>query len=121
MKTKFILLALISLLFGACNTTQLKIEKATEEIEYAERNKKGMTEQDFEKLQLQMEELEQDLTENRKNYSEEQIKEIGKIKGRYTALLIKKGIKDIQESVKDIGNQMEGFIEGFKTDTITNQ
>ena len=72
-------------------------------------------------MQLQIEELQQDLNENQENYSKQQIKQIGKIQGRYTALLLKNGIKDFQESVIDISNQIEGFLEGFKTDTITNQ
>ena len=116
-----ILLALITFLSAACNQTQSKIEKAIKEIEYAERNKKEITSQQLEKLQLQIEELQQDLNENQENYSKQQIKEIRKIQGRYTALLLKNGIKDLQESVKDINNQIEGFLEGFKTDTITNQ
>ncbi len=28
-----------------------------------------------------------------------------------------KGINDFQESVKDLGHQMEGFIEGIQSDT----
>jgi len=116
-KIKIIILSvLITILSAACNQTQSKIEKVIKEIEYAERNKKEIPSQQLEKLQLQ-----QDLNENQENYSKQQIKQIGKIQGRYTALLLKNGIKDFQESVIDISNQIEGFLEGFKTDTITNQ
>jgi|TARA_B110000285_G_C15103730_1_gene606624 hypothetical protein len=121
-KIKIIILSvLITILSAACNQTQSKIEKVIKEIEYAERNKKEIPSQQLEKLQLQIEELQQDLNENQENYSKQQIKQIGKIQGRYTALLLKNGIKDFQESVIDISNQIEGFLEGFKTDTITNQ
>ena len=121
-KIKIIILSvLITILSAACNQTQSKIEKVIKEIEYAERNKKEIPSQQLEKLQLQIEELQQDLNENQEDYSKQQIKEIRKIQGRYTALLLKNGIKDFQESVIDISNQIEGFLEGFKTDTITNQ
>ena len=121
-KIKIIILSvLITILSAACNQTQSKIEKVIKEIEYAELNKKEIPSQQLEKLQLQIEELQQDLNENQENYSKQQIKQIGKIQGRYTALLLKNGIKDFQESVIDISNQIEGFLEGFKTDTITNQ
>jgi hypothetical protein len=79
-----------------------------------------MSEEDWTKLELSMAELEQDLEMNRNDYSAEQIKEAGKIQGTYAALVIKKGLNDLQESVQDFGNQMEGFIEGINSDTTNN-
>jgi hypothetical protein len=39
------------------------------------------------------------------------------LQGRYFAVAVKKGFNDFQESLNDFGNQMEGFIEGIKSDT----
>ena len=64
-----------------------------------------------------MGELEIDLLQNREKYTDEQVKEIGKLLGRYFAITVKKGINDFQESLKVIGNQMDGFIEGIKSNT----
>jgi hypothetical protein len=65
-------------------------------------------------------ELESDLEQNKDKYTDEQVKEIGKLQGRYFAVSLKKGINNFQESLKDLNNQMEGFIEGIKSDTNNN-
>jgi hypothetical protein len=77
-----------------------------------------MSEEDWTKLEISMDELDQDLEANREDYSEEQIKEAGNIQGKYAALVMKKGFNELQESVQDFGNQMEGFIEGINSDTL---
>ena len=69
-----------------------------------------MTKHDFENLELQIKDLEQDHSETRGKYTDEQIKDIGKLQDRYAAFSVKKGLNDF-------GNQMEGFIEGIKSDT----
>ncbi len=104
--------------FFSCNTTQSKLENAESDIEYAEQNKKEMTAKDWSDLEKKMQELEFDLEQNRDKYTDEQVKAIGRLQGRYFALAVKKGITDFQESLKDLGNQAEGFIEGIKSDTL---
>ena len=90
-------------------------------IEQGYQNKDNLTQSDLDKMELKMEELEKDLELNRNNYTDEQVKEIGRLQGRYAAILVKKGINDFQESVKDLNNQMEGFMEGIKDDTTKTQ
>jgi uncharacterized protein YceK len=109
---------LIFITFSACNNVQSKLGKAEKEIEYAEQNKDAMAEKDWTALEKKMEELESDLEHNREKYTDEQVKEIGKLQGRYFAVAVNQGINDFQESVKDLGNQMEGFMEGIKSDTL---
>jgi hypothetical protein len=112
-----ILALLIFIIFSACNNVQSRLNKTEKEIEYAEQNKDAMSEKDWSTLAKKMEELESDLEQNREKYTDEQVKEIGKLQGRYFAVAVKKGIDDFQESVKDLGNQMEGFIEGITDST----
>ena len=102
---------------SSCNNFQSRLDEAEKEIEYAEPNKEDMTAKDWSALEKKMGELEIDLEQNRKKYTEEQVKEIGKLQGRYFAVTVKKGINDFQESLKDLENQMEGFVEGV-TDSI---
>lgn len=71
---------------------------------------------DWANLDTIMSHLENDFHFNWDKYNDEQVKEIGKIQGKYTALIVKKGFNDFKESIKDFENQMEGFIEGFKDD-----
>jgi uncharacterized protein YceK len=115
-KTIFLLVFFITL--SGCNNFQSRLDLAEAEIEYAEQNKENMTAKDWAALEKKMQEIESDLEQNRDKYTDEQVKEIGKLQGRYFAVAVKKGINDFQESLKDLGNQMEGFIEGFKSDTL---
>ena len=119
MRQKILLLGLLIALSG-CNNVQSRLDSAEKEIEHAEQNKIEMTEKDWSTLEKTMKELEIDLEQNREKYTDEQIKEIGKLQGRYFAIAVKKGLNDFQESVKDLGNQMDGFIEGI-TDTTNNK
>lgn len=116
MRQTLLLLGFFIALSG-CNNVQSRLEKAEKAIEYAEQNKEDMTEKDWSALEKKMGELEIDLVQNREEYTDEQVKEIGKLQGRYFAVTVKKGINDFQESLKDIGNQMDGFIEGIKSNT----
>jgi len=118
-KSQFLYFCLI-LLAISCGSPQSNIDRVSTALEDAEQQKEELTQDDYDGLELKMEELKNDLEVNRKNYTEEQIKEIGKLQGRYTVLLVKKGLIDFKESVKDLGNQMEGFIEGI-TDTTKNK
>jgi uncharacterized protein YceK len=115
-----ILITGLLIALSGCNNVQSKLDSAEKEIEYAEQNKKEMTEKDWSALEKRMKELESDLEQNRDKYTDEQVKELGRLQGRYFAIAVKKGMNDFQESVKDLGNQMEGFIEGL-TDTTKNK
>jgi len=112
-----ILLLVFLIALCSCNNIQSKLNEAEAEIEYAEQNKEDMTTKEWSDLDKKMQELESDLELNRDKYTDEQVKEIGKLQGRYFAVVVKKGINNFQESMKDLGNQMEGFIEGIKSDT----
>jgi len=64
-----------------------------------------------------MYEIQQDLEENRANYTDEEVREIGKLQGRYAALILKKGVDEIKDNLNNFKNQMEGFIEGINTNS----
>jgi hypothetical protein len=113
------LFAILSLVFS-CNQSQSSINKASKMIENAEQQKDQLEKSDFNKLEIYMEDLQKNLQDNRKNYTDEQVREIGKLQGRYAALLLKKGINDFKESVKDLDNQMDGFMEGVTDSSILN-
>jgi len=118
-KSTLISVILIASLLFSCNHAQTKIENFSAMIEQAEQSKADLSKADLKELEIQMKELQTDLETNRKDYTDEQIKEIGRLKGRYAAFLVKEGFNDIKESIKDLENQMEGFIEGM-TDSTNN-
>ena len=118
-KSTLISVILIASLLFSCNHAQTKIKNASALIEHAEQSKTDLSKADLKDIEIQMKELQIDLETNRKDYSDEQIKEIGRLQGRYAAFLVKEGFNDIKESIKDLENQMEGFIEGM-TDSTNN-
>ena len=116
----FFIAVFFTLIFASCNNAGSKINSCENEITHAEENAKNYTAEDWKKLEDKMDALQNDVETNRDKFTDEQIKEIGKLQGRYFAVAVKKGINDFQESVEDLGNQMEGFIEGI-TDTTKNK
>ena len=117
MKAFFFIVAIVVLTFFSCQNGQSKIDNAVSKIEYAEKNTKEMSSKDWKNLDDIMTDLESDLELNRGNYNEKQIKEIGKIKGRYKILELKKEFGDLKESLKDFGQQIDGAIESLKDTT----
>jgi|LauGreDrversion4_2_1035121.scaffolds.fasta_scaffold11397_5 hypothetical protein len=117
----FIVLFVVLLFVFSCNHAQSQLDNASSEIEYAEKNKKNLSDKELADLKIMMEALESDFELNRDKYDDEQIKEYGRIQGRYTSLIVNKGLADFQETVKDLGKQMEGFIEGVNSDTLKNK
>ena len=116
-KIYYFLLIPLSLLAFSCNLiSDLKIENLSSLIENLEEQNGNIPQEKLDELELKMEELQNDLEANRDKYTEEQVKEIGKLQGRYAALLVKKGLNEFSESMKDLGNQIEGFIEGLVDD-----
>jgi hypothetical protein len=119
MKTlKIIIFLIFGIILNSCSSSQSKMDKVSTMINYAEQNKEDMTEKDWSALEKKMGELEIDLLQNREKYTDEQVKEIGKLLGRYFAITVKKGINDFQDSMNDLGDQVEGFVKGFKSDIL---
>lgn len=119
MKVIFFNIAIVVLTVFSCQNAQSKLNNASNEIENAQQNIKEMNSSDWSELKNTMTELEDHFESNKDNYSDEQVKEIGRIQGKYAALLVKKGINDFQESLKDLGNQVEGLVEGITDTTNT--
>jgi UDP-N-acetylmuramate-alanine ligase len=76
---------------SSCNNVQSRLDKAEKEIEYAEQNKEEMTAKDWSALEKKMQELESDLEQNRDKYTDEQVKEIGKVARSLFCCCCKKG------------------------------
>ena len=116
-KIKLILLSFLMLGLISCSQTQLKIDSVKNKIENAEKDIEKISEQDWTELDIKMEEMKKDLSINREDYSDEQVKEIGNLQGRYTKLIIRKGANDFKQGFKDLKNSIEGFVEGMSDST----
>jgi hypothetical protein len=104
----------------ACYGEQSKIDSLKNDVVAMEQSPQTMSKTEIDEIEQKINEIDAEIENNRSKFTSEQIREFGNLKGRYAALILKKGINDFQESVKDLGNQMEGFIEGITDTTNKN-
>jgi len=116
MRTKLLSLLTIVCILFSCQTKN-NIESIDQTLTKVEKNITTIDSSDLKRLESQMYELQQDLEENRNKYTDEQVKEIGKLQGRYAALILKKGVNEIKDNLNYFKNQMEGFIEGINNNS----
>ena len=46
-------------------------------------------------------------------YTDEELKEIGRLKGKCMGYLTKQSLKNLEKQIKDLTKELEGGIEGF--------
>jgi hypothetical protein len=117
---RILILCFISI-FISCDNPSSQIESFRTKLDDTEANLEVLTGENLDELKLGFEELDKDFTENRGNYNQDQIKELNELKGRYAALLIKKGVIDSQNGLIDLEGQLKGFIEEIKTDSTNKK
>ena len=71
----------------SCNQPKSEIQSATKMIERAEQTNEALTKSDIEQLEKKMDQLQKNLDQNRDEYSDEQVKEIGKKYGLKNRIL----------------------------------
>jgi hypothetical protein len=106
------LMLLLSILY-ACNTTQSKIDSVITKIEKAEGDMDKISTDDWKSLEIAIKNLYDDFQKNKENYSDEQRKEIAKIRGRYIALQIKKGVNEIIDIGGDLKTELESIFNNI--------
>jgi len=99
----------LCLFFVSCNSTQSRIDSVKKQIENAEENLDDFSEKEWNRLVSDLKELKNDYVKNKENYTVEQRKELGRLKGRFTTLQIKKGFRDI---LIDFGSEIDGIFNG---------
>jgi hypothetical protein len=112
---------MVFVIISACSSNQSKIDNLREHLVSMERDSNNITADNMNQAEQEIALLDTEIVNNRSKFTQEQILEFGKLKGRYAALLVKKGLNDFKESVKDFGNQVEGFMEGITDSTDKNQ
>ena len=110
------LLPLIVLAMVSCSNPQSKIDSLKSELTRAEQNSGKLSDKELESIKVDLGALQEDLDKNRNDYSDAQVEEIGKLQGRYAALVTKNSWDGFKQDVKDAANQVKGFVEGFMTE-----
>lgn len=118
-----IILFVTALLISTNFSCQSKheINEVDKTLTQAEQNIANIDSADLKKLEIKINELQQDLEKNREKYTDEEVKEIGKLQGRYVAFILKKQVKELKDNLDNFKNQMEGFIEGINNNSNNQQ
>lgn len=97
--------------FTSCDSSQSAINDLEVLLQEIETNYQTYTEEDWENMSLSYSAIEEELTKH--EYTDEELKEIGRLKGKCMGYLTKQSIKDLEKQIKDLTKELEGGIEGF--------
>ena len=112
MQCKQLILWIIAvLLITACNTPlSNRIDNYVNEVE---NNCSNWTDEDWELSQSGYEKLLEEYETNYDSYSQEERDAIDKAIGRYSGLLVRRGIEETGKLLKDFGERLPSLIDGF--------
>lgn len=109
-KTSIVIL--LSVLQNSCGTPQASVINDLETlVSDVEENHAEYTVEDWERVTVSYSEIEEELLQH--EYTDEELKKIGRLKGRYIGYLTKYTVEGLKQGVHDIMKELEGGIEGF--------
>ena len=113
MKNLFLTVVTFVMLLGmiSCDSSQSAIRDLEVLLNEIEANYQSYSEEDWENMSLSYSAIEEELAKH--EYTDEELKEIGRMKGRCLGYLTKQSIKEIEKKMEDFGKELEGGIEGF--------
>lgn len=113
MKNLFLTVVTFVMLLGmiSCDSSQSAIRDLEVLLNEIEANYQSYSEEDWENMSLSYSAIEEELAKH--EYTDEELKEIGRMKGRCLGYLTKQSIKEIEKQLEDFGKELEGSIEGF--------
>lgn len=103
--------------FTACDSSQTAINDLEMLLHEIETNYQSYTEEDWENISLSYSAIEEELAKH--EYTDEELKEIGRLKGKCIGYLTKQSLKDSEKQIEDLTKELEGGIEGF-LDVLSN-
>ena len=105
----FFILLLMSIAFTSCDKRQSAINDLENFSEELKENSSDYSSQDWEEANEQYQLLVEQIDQY--EYTDEELKEIGKIKARCLKRMTKGAMKQLQDGIHSITKQMEGAIE----------
>lgn len=113
MRNLFLTIVIFVMLLGmiSCDSSQSAIRDLEMLLNEIETNYQSYSEEDWENMSLSYSAIEEELAKH--EYTDEELKEIGRMKGRCLGYLTKQSIKEIEKKLEDFGKELEGGIEGF--------
>ena len=110
---KHLLVAMCALALTACSTTP---EKITDFVDDTEKNCENFKEKDWEKNQMEYEELFEKAQKEYDQYTDEEKAELGRAIGRYTKLMMKEGFRTLQKTGESLAPMINGFFDSLTED-----
>ena len=95
----------------SCDSSQSAIKDLEVLLNEIEENHQSYTEEDWEAMSLSYSAIEEELAKY--EYTDEELKEIGRLKGKCMGYLTKQSLKNLEKQIKDLTKELEGGIEGF--------
>lgn len=113
MKKLLLICLTFIMLFGitSCDSSQSAIKDLEVLLNEIEENHQSYTEEDWEAMSLSYSAIEEELAKY--EYTDEELKEIGRLKGKCMGYLTKQSLKNLEKQIKDLTKELEGGIEGF--------
>lgn len=103
-----ILTVALSGIYASPGSPIKKLEKLVENVE---ENHASFTDKDWKKIAETYDEIKAEL--KKEEFSNEELKEIGKLKGRLKGYLTQKKLKALGKDIEEIASEVGGGIEGF--------
>jgi len=111
--------SLIFIILISCNSISSKLDSFSNDLTYAEENYSDLNQEDWTDLERDYTNLLSEI-EIENKLSDEERADFSKLQGRYSSLILKKGINDFNKTIENVSNQIDGFMEGFKSDSKNN-
>lgn len=107
----FVYLLVCVFIFASCENKQSPIKKLEKLDRTLVQQSESFTEQDWENALMEYEQIEQELSMY--NYTDEELRQIGKMKGRLLAKISKEYLNKTMDEVDSYLKMFEGALEGF--------
>lgn len=98
-------------IFTSCENKQAPIKKLEKLDRTLVQQSESFTEQDWENVLMEYEQIEQELSMY--NYTDDELRQIGKMKGRLLAKISKEYLNKTMDEVDSYLKMFEGALEGF--------
>ena len=102
---------------ASCNPGQSTINDLESLVIKVEREHETFTEEEWSEVSMTYSEIERVIANY--EYSDEQLKEIGRLKGKYLGYQTQHSMNNMEKQIKNAAKEVEGAIEGF-VDVFSN-
>lgn len=113
------LLCLSMICFTSCRSKTTPIEDLANLTEDVKVNGKSYSEKDWQVFTEDLELIDQELQQYREEYTDEEKKEIGRLKGTCLGYLTMHSAKKVKTKMEDALKEADGIVEGF-SDAFVN-